>query len=174
MPTEFGRVPGKLNGVAGRHHYNLCYIGLFAGGGVKGGRIIGKTDATGEQCVETGWKYKMQPKTENIVASVYSALGIDWTKEITNTPSRRTYRFVDPLGATEPCIADEIEDRREVDGHAQPPIERSRTVTAASCTPKISRGNTPSARMSTSSGVHATHSTRMTSSSSAAAHFSVG
>jgi hypothetical protein len=110
VPTEFGRVPGKLNGVAGRHHYNLCYIGLFAGGGVKGGRIIGKTDAAGEQCVETGWKHKMQPKTENIVASVYSALGIDWTKEITNTPSRRVYRFVDPLGATEPCIADEIEE----------------------------------------------------------------
>ena len=47
VPTEFGRVPGKLNGVLGRHHYNLCYIGLFAGGGVKGGRIIGKTDAAG-------------------------------------------------------------------------------------------------------------------------------
>ena len=50
----------------------------------------------------------MQPKTENIYASVYSALGIDWRKEITNTPSKRVYRYVDPLGATEPCIDDEI------------------------------------------------------------------
>ena len=50
----------------------------------------------------------MQPKTENIVASVYSALGIDWRKEITNTPSRRVYRYVDMLGATERCIDDEI------------------------------------------------------------------
>jgi hypothetical protein len=110
VPTEFGRVPGPLNGVDGRHHYNLCYIGLFAGGGVKGGRIIGKTDDAGEHCVETGWKYKMQPKTENIVASVYSALGIDWRRAITNTPSRRIYRYVDPLGATEPCVDDEIQE----------------------------------------------------------------
>ncbi len=110
VPTEFGRVPGALNLVEGRHHYNQVYIGLFAGGGVQGGRIIGETDAAGEKAVDTGWKYGMQPKTENIVASVYSALGIDWMKEVTNTPSKRVYRFIDPLGATEPCIADEIEE----------------------------------------------------------------
>ena len=110
VPTEFGRVPGALNLVGGRHHYNQVYIGLFAGGGVQGGRVIGRTDAAGEHAIETGWKYSMQPKTENIVASVYSALGIDWRKEITNTPSKRTYRLVDPLGATEPCIDDEIEE----------------------------------------------------------------
>jgi hypothetical protein len=108
VPTEFGRVPGALNQIAGRHHYNNVYIGLFAGGGIKGGRIIGRTDATGENAIETGWKYKMQPKTENIVATLYSALGIDWRKQITNTPSRRVYRYVDPLGATETCIDDEI------------------------------------------------------------------
>jgi len=108
VPTEFGRVPGKLNLVDGRHHYNQVYIGLFAGGGVKGGQTIGRTDAAGELPLENGWKYGMQPKTENIVASVYSALGIDWRKEITNTPSRRVYRYVDPLGATEPCVDDEI------------------------------------------------------------------
>ena len=108
VPTEFGRVPGKLNLVGGRHHYNQTYIGLFAGGGVKGGRIIGRTDATGENVVETGWRYGMQPKTENIYASVFSALGIDWRKEILNTPSKRAYRYVDHLGATEMCIDDEI------------------------------------------------------------------
>ena len=110
VPTEFGRVPGPLNLVHGRHHYNRVYIGLFAGGGVQGGRIIGRTDSAGEHAVETGWKYSMQPKTENIVASMYSALGIDWRKEITNTPSKRVYRLIDPLGATEPCIDDEIEE----------------------------------------------------------------
>ncbi|MEX2262769.1 MAG: DUF1501 domain-containing protein [Bryobacteraceae bacterium] len=108
VATEFGRVPGALNLVDGRHHYNGAYIGLFAGGGVRGGRIIGKTDATGEKVIETGWRHKMQVKTENIYASVYSALGIDWRKEITNTPSKRTYRYVDPLGATEMCMDDEI------------------------------------------------------------------
>lgn len=111
MVTEFGRVPGPLNGIAGRHHYNECYLSLFAGGGVKPGRILGNTDAAGEKIVETGWKYKKnQPRTENIYASIYSALGIDWRKEITNTPSRRAYRYVDILGATQFVPDDEIAD----------------------------------------------------------------
>jgi uncharacterized protein (DUF1501 family) len=111
MATEFGRVPGPLNGIAGRHHYNEAYLSLFAGGGVKGGRIIGNTDADGEKVVETGWKYaKLQPRTENLYASVYSALGIDWRKEMTNTPSKRAYRYVDVLGATEFVPDDEIAD----------------------------------------------------------------
>jgi hypothetical protein len=111
MATEFGRTPGALNGIKGRHHYNLAYLSLFAGGGVKGGRILGKTDADGAQVVETGWKYKkMQPRTENVYATVYSALGIDWRKEITNTPSKRAYRYVDILGATELVSDDEIAD----------------------------------------------------------------
>ena len=111
VATEFGRVPGPLNGIAGRHHYNLAYLSLFAGGGTKPGRIIGKTDATGEHVIDKGWTYKRsQVKTENIYASIYSALGIDWRKEITNTPSRRAYRYIDTLGATEMAIDDEIAD----------------------------------------------------------------
>jgi hypothetical protein len=108
VATEFGRVPGPLNGVEGRHHYNGTYVGLFAGGGIKPGQILGRTDAKGEKVIETGWKYKTQMKTENIYATAYSALGIDWRKEITNTPSKRVYRYVDPLGATELCMDDEI------------------------------------------------------------------
>ncbi len=111
MATEFGRTPGPLNGIQGRHHYNLAYLSLFAGGGVKGGRIFGKTDTDGAQVVETGWHdSKMQPRTENVYATVYSALGIDWRKEITNTPSRRSYRYVDILGATEVVRDDDITD----------------------------------------------------------------
>jgi hypothetical protein len=109
MATEFGRVPGALNGIAGRHHYNEAYLSLYAGGGVKGGRIIGNTDIDGSHVVDTGWKFKkIQPRTENLYASVYSALGIDWRKEITNTPSKRAYRYVDVLGATEFVPDDEI------------------------------------------------------------------
>lgn len=109
--TEFGRTPGALNGRQGRHHYNPAYLSLFAGAGVKGGRIIGKTDLDGARVLETGWRYKsMQPRTENVYASIYSALGIDWKKEITNTPSKRAYRYVDLLGATEIISDDEIAD----------------------------------------------------------------
>lgn len=111
MATEFGRTPGALNGVKGRHHYNAAYLSLFAGGGVKGGRIIGATDKDGMQVTDTGWKYKrMQPKTENVYASVYSALGIDWRKQLTNTPSKRAYRYVDVVGATDMVMDDEIAD----------------------------------------------------------------
>jgi hypothetical protein len=50
----------------------------------------------------------MQTKTENIYATLYSSLGIDWKKEITNTPSKRAYRYIDVLGATEFVMDDEI------------------------------------------------------------------
>jgi uncharacterized protein (DUF1501 family) len=105
---EFGRTPGKLNNMAGRDHYNKCYPALFAGAGVKPDRVLGRTDSEGQKCLETGWDHKEQPRTENIVATMYSALGIDWTKEIRNTPSGRTYTYVDPLGPNGFIPTDEI------------------------------------------------------------------
>lgn len=95
---EFGRTPGALNNMAGRDHHNKVFPALFAGARVDGGLILGRSDAEGETCVETGWHRKEQPRIENIVATMYSALGIDWTKEIRNTPSGRAYPYVDPLG----------------------------------------------------------------------------
>jgi len=105
---EFGRTPGKLNNMAGRDHYNKCYPALFAGAGVKPDRVLGRTDSEGQKCLETGWDHKEQPRTENVVATMYSALGIDWTKEIRNTPSGRTYTYVDPLGPNGFIPTDEI------------------------------------------------------------------
>jgi uncharacterized protein (DUF1501 family) len=106
--SEFGRTPGALNDMAGRDHYNKCYPALFAGAGVKGGLVLGKTDSQGGRCLETGWSHQEQPRQENIVATMYSALGIDWTKEIGNTPSGRAYVYVDPLGANGYIPTDEI------------------------------------------------------------------
>jgi len=106
--SEFGRTVGALNNMAGRDHYNKCYPALFAGAGVQGGRVLGRTDSQGARCLETGWNRKEQPRTENVVATMYSALGIDWTKEIRNTPSGRTYVYVDPLGANNYIPTDEI------------------------------------------------------------------
>jgi uncharacterized protein (DUF1501 family) len=105
---EFGRTPGPLNNMAGRDHYNRCFPALFAGAGVKGGSILGKTNAEGAKCLETGWNQQEQPRIENIVATMFSSLGIDWTKEVRNTPSGRTYVYVDPLGATGIIPTDEI------------------------------------------------------------------
>jgi len=105
---EFGRTPGALNNMAGRDHHNKVFPGLFAGAGVVPGKIIGASDSEGEACVETGWHRKEQPRIENVVSTIYSALGIDWTKEIRNTPSGRTYTYVDPLGANGYIPTDEI------------------------------------------------------------------
>src|SRR5260370_41832078 len=71
---------------------------MFACGGVKGGLLLGRTDSEGAKCLDTGWGRNEQPRMENILATMYSALGIDWSKEISNTPSGRTYPYVDPLG----------------------------------------------------------------------------
>ncbi len=41
--TEFGRTP-KLNGGSGRDHYPFCYSVAFAGGGIRGGQVYGRSD----------------------------------------------------------------------------------------------------------------------------------
>lgn len=107
--SEFGRTP-VMNAVAGRDHHRLTYSTLYAGGGVKGGRIIGKTDEYCRECIDTGWNHKEQPKMDNTVATIYSALGIDWRKVIVNTPSTRAYEYTQtaPLSGGEFISDDEI------------------------------------------------------------------
>lgn len=109
VTSEFGRTP-EMNPVKGRDHWRFVYTSLLAGGGVKGGRIVGKSDDVGAQCVETGWKHKQQPQMDNLVATIYSALGIDWSKVVTNTPSGRGYEYIEtaPLGGAEFIAGDEI------------------------------------------------------------------
>jgi uncharacterized protein (DUF1501 family) len=99
-----------MNAVAGRDHYRQAYTTLFAGGGVKGGRVIGKTNEDASAVVETGWKHRQQPFMDNCVASIYSAFGVDWMKVIENTPSGRSYEYVQtaPIGGTEFISNDEI------------------------------------------------------------------
>ena len=44
--AEFGRTP-KVNPAGGRDHWPQCWTVGFAGGGVKGGRVVGKSDEIG-------------------------------------------------------------------------------------------------------------------------------
>ena len=81
---------------------------MFAGAGVKGGTVLGASDKDGSRCVDTGWDKKEQPRIENVVATIYSALGIDWGKEVEGLPSGRTYAYVDRLGANGFIPTDEI------------------------------------------------------------------
>ncbi|MFN3326005.1 MAG: DUF1501 domain-containing protein [Bryobacteraceae bacterium] len=108
MMGEFGRTPGPLNFMAGRDHHKHCFPAMFAGAGVKGGLVLGASDADGYHCIDTGWNHKDQPRIENVIATIYSALGIDWAKDVHDTPSRRTYTYVDPLGANGIIPTDEL------------------------------------------------------------------
>ena len=91
---EFGRTPGPLNSRNGRDHYANVQSVLLAGGGVRGGQAIGVTDATGSAIVDPGWRGQRAIFMEDIAATIYSALGIDWTKSIENTPIGRRYVYV--------------------------------------------------------------------------------
>lgn len=82
MAGEFGRTP-KIHNVApniyklpGRGHWAPCQSVLFAGGGVKGGNVIGSSDRDGAYP-------NSDPQTpENLASTIYQALGIpedaDW------------------------------------------------------------------------------------------------
>jgi uncharacterized protein (DUF1501 family) len=92
--SEFGRTPGPLNSRGGRDHHRDAMSAVLIGGGVRGGRAIGATDATGETIVDPGWSQQRAIVVEDIAATIYSALGIDWTKSISHTPSGRKFEYV--------------------------------------------------------------------------------
>jgi hypothetical protein len=66
----------------------------MTGGGVKGGRVIGKTNETGSQIVEYGWSANRDIRPEDITATIYSALGIDYTTVRADDPLNRGFEYV--------------------------------------------------------------------------------
>jgi hypothetical protein len=74
---EFGRTP-KVNNNAGRDHYPNVFSGVLAGGGVRGGRVVGESDSNGAFP-------KANPKTpQDVLATVYRHLGIDTEAQYLN------------------------------------------------------------------------------------------
>lgn len=72
---EFGRTP-KVNGAAGRDHWNFCYGLMLAGGGFKRGYIHGASDRIGA-------RPSLSPLTPaDLVATIYTCLGIEPTLEL--------------------------------------------------------------------------------------------
>jgi uncharacterized protein (DUF1501 family) len=70
MLGEFGREP-KINKQGGREHWAPCFCGLFAGAGVRGAQVIGRSDKTAAYPATTPYS------PDDIGATVYSVLGID-------------------------------------------------------------------------------------------------
>jgi hypothetical protein len=93
MAGEFGRTVGKLTGAAGRDHHPQQFA-FFAGGGVKGGRVIGSTDSTGANTLDPGWSRNRDVKPEDIEATIYSAMGINWTSVRRDDPLGRGFYYV--------------------------------------------------------------------------------
>ncbi|MBY0524204.1 MAG: DUF1501 domain-containing protein [Gemmataceae bacterium] len=78
---EFGRTP-KLNTSAGRDHWPRAFSVLLAGGGVKGGQVVGKSDARGESPAD-------RPVTPTDLAkTIYTLLGIDPDLELKTADNR--------------------------------------------------------------------------------------
>ena len=94
---EFGRTVGPLNGNTGRDHF-LQQSALIAGGGIRGGRAIGATDTLGSDVVDPGWSANRYVRAEDIEATIYSALGIDWTTVRRDDPLKRGFEYV-PVNA---------------------------------------------------------------------------
>jgi hypothetical protein len=89
---EFGRTVGNLNSSQGRDHFAQQAI-LMAGGGVKGGKVIGATDRTGAFTTDPGWSRQRDIRAEDIEATIYSAMGIDYSKRLED-PSGRGFEYV--------------------------------------------------------------------------------
>jgi hypothetical protein len=85
--AEFGRTP-KINPAGGRDHWPQCWTVYFAGGGVQGGRVVGKSDEIGAYPVER----PVNPS--EVVATIYHSLGLNLETHLPG-PNARPFPLVD-------------------------------------------------------------------------------
>ncbi len=85
--AEFGRTP-KINPAGGRDHWPQCWTTYFAGGGVQGGRAVGKSDDIGAYPVER------PVKPSEVVATIFHSLGLDLETHLPG-PNARPFPLVD-------------------------------------------------------------------------------
>jgi hypothetical protein len=84
--SEFGRTP-RINDGGGRDHWARVFSCMMAGGGIKGGSIVGSSDEDGMDVAER------PVKVADLHATLCHALGIDLHKEL-ETPQGRPMRLV--------------------------------------------------------------------------------
>jgi hypothetical protein len=70
MMSDMGRTP-RVNGSAGRDHWTYCYSVVFAGAGIKGGTIVGASDA------QAAYVKDRPVRPADICTTVYQLMGID-------------------------------------------------------------------------------------------------
>jgi hypothetical protein len=85
--AEFGRTP-RVNPAGGRDHWPQCWSVYFAGGGVQGGRVIGRSDPIG------GYPAERPVAPNEVVATIFHSLGLDLESHLPG-PSGRPFPLVD-------------------------------------------------------------------------------
>ncbi|MGE3317571.1 MAG: DUF1501 domain-containing protein [Planctomycetaceae bacterium] len=85
--AEFGRTP-RVNPAGGRDHWPQCWSSYFAGGGVKGGRVIGRSDPIG------GYPAERPVAPNEVVATIFKSLGLDLEAHLPG-PAGRPFPLVD-------------------------------------------------------------------------------
>jgi Protein of unknown function (DUF1501) len=85
--SEFGRTP-RVNPAGGRDHWPQCWTIYFAGGGVQGGRVVGRSDRIG------GVPAERPVEPPEVVATVYRSLGLDLETKLPG-PQGRPFPLVD-------------------------------------------------------------------------------
>src|SRR5215213_2341724 len=83
---EFGRTP-RINKNAGRDHWGPAFTVILGGGGIHGGRVLGKSDARAEKPATDPYG------PEDLAATMYHLLGID-PKDEFRTPDGRPVAIV--------------------------------------------------------------------------------
>jgi uncharacterized protein (DUF1501 family) len=83
---EFGRTP-RINANAGRDHWGNVFTVAVGGGGVKGGVVVGRTDARAEKAIDD------PHGPEDLAATIHHCLGINPDDEFT-TPEGRPVKIV--------------------------------------------------------------------------------
>ena len=84
---EFGRTP-RMNPLGGRDHWPGGFSIAIAGGGIRGGQVIGETDPEGKAEV------KDPVEVGDLHATILKSLGIDFEK-VSQTPIGRTVKFAE-------------------------------------------------------------------------------
>ena len=83
--AEFGRTP-RINPAGGRDHWPQCWTIYFAGGGVQGGRVVGRSDPIG------GVPAERPVEPPEVVATIFHSLGLDPETHLPG-PQGRPFRW---------------------------------------------------------------------------------
>lgn len=87
---EFGRTP-RINGTQGRDHFPDAWSVVLAGGGIRGGQVLGQTSADGMEVIDR------PVQIPDLLATVCEALGVDRHQQNMSNLGR-PIRVVDPAG----------------------------------------------------------------------------